>query len=76
MTGMKMFADNFQKCSMDHSMFLGRCTEWEYICDMLNFQIYFGVSADATIVPAKSDSDVVFCLQLLSKTLTCTLHLS
>ena len=30
----------------------------------------------ATVVPTKSDSDVIFCLQLLSKTLTCTLHLS
>ena len=30
----------------------------------------------ATILPAKSDSDVVFCLQLLSKTLTFTIHLS
>ena len=29
-----------------------------------------------TVLPAKSDSDVVFCLQLFSKTLTCTLHLS
>ena len=29
-----------------------------------------------TVLPAKSDSDVIFCLQLLSKTLTCTLHLS
>ena len=29
----------------------------------------------STVLPAKSDSDVVFCLQLLSKTLTCTLHL-
>ena len=29
-----------------------------------------------TVVPTKSDSDVMFCLQLLSKTLTCTLHLS
>ena len=29
-----------------------------------------------TVVPAKSDSDVILCLQLLSKTLTCTLHLS
>ena len=24
----------------------------------------------------KSDSDTIFCLQLFSKTLTCTLHLS
>ena len=30
----------------------------------------------STVVPNKSDSDVLFCLQLLSKTLTCTLHLS
>ena len=29
-----------------------------------------------TVLPAKSDSDAVFCLQLLSKTLTCTLNLS
>ena len=29
-----------------------------------------------TVVPTKSDSDAIFCLQLLSKTLTCTLHLS
>ena len=29
-----------------------------------------------TVVPTKSDSDEMFCLQLLSKTLTCTLHLS
>ena len=30
----------------------------------------------ATVVPTKSDSDVVFCLQLLSQTLTCALNLS
>ena len=29
-----------------------------------------------TVVPTKSDSGVMFCLQLLSKTLTCTLHLN
>ena len=28
-----------------------------------------------TVVPTKSDSDDIFCLQLLCKTLTCTLHL-
>ena len=27
-------------------------------------------------VPTKSDNDVMFCLQLFSKKLTCTLHLS
>ena len=30
----------------------------------------------ATVVPTKNDSDVILCLQLLSKTPTCTLHLS
>ena len=30
----------------------------------------------STVVPTKSDSDVIFCLLLFSKTLTCTLHLS
>ena len=29
-----------------------------------------------TVVPTKSDSDVILCLQLLSNTLNCTLHLS
>ena len=29
-----------------------------------------------TVVPTKSDSDVMLCLQLLSKTLPCTLHFS
>ena len=30
----------------------------------------------ATVVPTKSDSDALFCLQLLSKTFTCTLQFS
>ena len=29
-----------------------------------------------TIVPTKSDGDVIFCLQMFNKTLICTLHLS
>ena len=29
-----------------------------------------------TVVPTKSDSNIVFCLQLLSKTSTCTHHVS
>ena len=29
-----------------------------------------------TVVPTKSDNNVILCLQLLSKTLTCTLHFS
>ena len=30
----------------------------------------------ATVVQTKSDSDVIFCLQLQKQTLTCTHHLS
>ena len=30
----------------------------------------------STVLPTKSDSDVILCLELLSKTQTCTLHLS
>ena len=30
----------------------------------------------STVVPTKSGSDIIFCLQLLSKTLTCIRHLS
>ena len=30
----------------------------------------------STVVPTKSDSNVILCLQLLNKILTCTLHLS
>ena len=33
-------------------------------------------SKQDTVMPTKSVSDVIFCLQLFSKTLTCTLHLS
>ena len=33
-------------------------------------------SSRATVMPTKSDSDVVLCLQLLSKKLNCTLYLS
>ena len=32
--------------------------------------------SDRTVVPTKSDSDVISSLQLFSKTLTCTIHLS
>ena len=31
---------------------------------------------DTAVLPAKSDSDVMFCLQLFSKTLTLTHHVS
>ena len=34
------------------------------------------ISLQWPVLPAKSDSDEILCLQLQSKTLTCTLHLS
>ena len=34
------------------------------------------VTTQATVVPTKSDSDVILCLQLLSKIPMCTLHLT
>ena len=34
------------------------------------------LSEVSNVVPTKSESDEIFCLQLLSKTLSCTLHLS
>ena len=32
--------------------------------------VMHGYMMNATVVPTKSDSDVIFCLQMLSKTLT------
>ena len=34
------------------------------------------MSSLATVLPAKSDNDVMFCLHLLGIALTCTLQLS
>ena len=57
------------------------------LCSSFNFFIVFLLScyclcsvfihrgAVGTVVPAKSDGDVILCLQLLSKIQTCTLHL-
>ena len=36
----------------------------------------FHIELSLTVVPTKSDSDVILCLELLSKTQTRTLHLS
>ena len=44
---------------------------------MLKLSVYLDVCLVlSTVLPAKSESDVIFYLQLLSKTLTCTLYLS
>ena len=42
-----------------------------------SYNLYISIKRkhSCTVVPTKSDSDVIFCLQLLSKTLTCALHL-
>ena len=42
----------------------------------LTRQTPFTFGASITVVPTKSDSDVIFCLQMSCKPLTCTLHLS
>ena len=45
-----------------------------------DFQTYVGIYIYtvkiSTVVPSKNDIDIVPCLQLSSKTLTCTLHLN
>ena len=38
--------------------------------------VLYGLNTDTAVLPAKSDSDMILCLQFLSKTLTCILHLS
>ena len=38
--------------------------------------VYIYTVKISTVVPSKNDIDIVPCLQLLSKPLTCTLHLS
>ena len=43
--------------------------------DMLESSDIICMVCIATVVPTKSYSGVIFCLQLLSKTLTCTPHL-
>ena len=48
-----------------------------HLCFLANkIQNTIIISDIPTVVPAKSDSDIIFRLQLLSKILTCTLHLS
>ena len=43
---------------------------------LLYSHYYPGYLQDSTVVLTKSDSDLIFCLQLLSQILNCTLHLS
>ena len=45
-------------------------------CEKTCLELDFEVCAQASVVPTKSECDVVFCLQVLSKILTCPLHLS
>ena len=52
------------------------CAGWSAILMFANPKDRCSHVEARTIVPTKSDSDVIFCLQMLSKILTCTLHLS
>ena len=59
------------------------CAHVSGVYDFLEQKYYYsvllpkeGAYDTCTVVPTKSDSDVIFCLQFLSKTLTCTLHLT
>ena len=54
----------------------GGCYSWTVLTSLHLFTSRPVVSVSNTVVPTKSDSDVIFCLQLLSKTLTCTIRLS
>ena len=49
---------------------------WHFMTSIFVDKYGSGHLRNSTVLSVKSDSDVVFCLQLLSKTLTCTLHLS
>ena len=49
---------------------------WHNNSSCYDSDVQFTFMLSFTVVPTKSDSDVMFCLQLLSKTLTCSLHLS
>ena len=72
-------------CSVSHTRGV---MDWSTVCCWetswlfsLAFNLYYIIGVwysllATTVVPTKSDSDVIFCLRLLSKTLTCTLHLS
>ena len=47
------------------------------ICHFVNLNVLPSSPRNMrTVVPTKSDSDIILCLQLLSKTLMCALHLS
>ena len=42
----------------------------------VNDMLSINPAYSTTVMSTKSDSDIIFCLQLLSKTFTCTLHFS
>ena len=47
-----------------------------YDCKLGLLKCQYAYYKEATVEPTKSDSDEKLCLQLFSKTLTCTLQLS
>ena len=46
-----------------------------YQLSLVVFKVFANVCGTSFVL-SKSDSDVMLCLQLLSKTISCTLHLS
>ena len=58
---------------MDKKKFIFLCSFLECLSEPVVFVMHLLIT---TVVPANSDSDVILCLHMLSKTLTCTLHLS
>ena len=54
-------------CLLLLPLLLGACV-WFSICCVV-------LGVVSTVVPTKSDSDVILCLQLLSKTITCNAKL-
>ena len=76
--------ENYEKITQNAKSFIcklsiicGRLSTCDFFRDTVTCKVIVVlVSNTSTVLPAKSDSDGMFCLQLLSKTLTCTLHLS
>ena len=57
------------------TMFLLEFTQDKSTATYERTNCIYQMNSVAQYEPGKSDSDVVFCLQFLCKTLTCTLHL-
>ena len=71
---LKIVSAKFRRCLTFHVVYNLVIRSLSEI--VLNVVLIVRVSLPrSTVAPTKSDSDVIFCLQLLGKTLTCTHHL-